>query len=397
MRNAKLAPFNRWNRRHMAALFIVFVLTLGMAAQAQTYTVLHSFAGPPDGIAPFAGVTRDAAGNLYGNTADGGMTGKNCQGYGCGMIFKLDQAGTETVLYTFTGGADGGAPFGSLIRDAAGNLYGTTSLSSSFGAVFKLDSASTYTVLYSFTGGADGAEPDEGLIRDAAGNLYGVTFGGGDLICSCGVVFKLDSAGTETVLHSFTGGSDGEGPLGRLLRDGSGNLYGTTGFGGTYSGGTIFKLDPTGTETVLHSFNPATEGHEPAGTLVRDAAGNLYGVTLTGPVHIYGMVYKLDTAGTLTILHSFSGKRDGETPEGGLLRSASGTLYGTTVSGGSHMMGTIFKLTPAGKFTLLYTFTGGSDGGHPAAALIPDAAGNLYSTAVYGGYGFGVVFKIASH
>ena len=197
---------------------------------------LHTFTGG-DGYQPYAGLVRDSAGNLYGTTAGGGT-------YGAGVVFQLDATGAETVLYSFTGGADGATPVADVKRDSAGNLYGTTAGGGTYGAgvVFQLDATGAYTVRYTFTGGADGANPYARLVRDSAGNLYGTTVNGGAY--GYGVVFKLDTTGAETVLHSFTGGKDGANPYAGLLLDSASNLYGTTYYGGAYGKGVAFKITP---------------------------------------------------------------------------------------------------------------------------------------------------------
>jgi uncharacterized repeat protein (TIGR03803 family) len=195
--------------------------------------------------------------------------------------------GRRQYCTPYTGAPDGSVPLGELTRDAQGFLYGTTQSggASNFGTVFKLR-ARQETVLYSFTGGADGASPQGALVRDAAGNLYG-TAGGGNNLCShgaqCGVVFKLDTSGHETVLYAFKGGTDGADPTDRLVRDAAGNLYGTTYLGGDRPCcGTVFKLDTTGTKSVLHSFTGIPDGKNPMAGLAMDAAGNLYGTTYQG-------------------------------------------------------------------------------------------------------------------
>jgi uncharacterized repeat protein (TIGR03803 family) len=320
-------------------------------------------------------LVRDAAGNLYGTTLGGGAAKS-------GTVFKLDTDGRETVLHSFTGAAgDGSNPYAGLILDAAGNLYGTTVYSGDLacdppygcGTVFKLDAAGTETVLYRFTRtGGDGALPYGGLVRDAAGNLYGTTAGGGDLSCGdgdgCGIVFKVDSTGKETVLHIFTGtGGDGSDPFDALILDAAGNLYGTTSAGGngspcpygSRSCGTVFKLDTTGKETVLHNFS-GLDGAGPFAGLIRDSAGNFYGTTEFGGdmscsilgTPGCGTVFKLDTAGTLTVLHSFTGS-DGANPISGLIRDAADNFYGTTEFGGDLPTcdsdpgcGVVFKLKP---------------------------------------------------
>jgi uncharacterized repeat protein (TIGR03803 family) len=270
-------------------------------------------------------------------------------------------------------------------------------------------------VLYTFTGGADGSAPEATLVRDPAGNLYGTTVYGGDY--GKGVVFKVDTAGTETVLHSFTGGADGETPeTGGLILDTAANLYGTTVFGGTYYSGVVFKLDPTGTETVLYTFTGGADGGSPDTGLIRDAAGNLYGTTMQGgdlqacPYLGCGTVFKLDPTGKETVLYAFNGRADGYKPEASLIRDAAGNFYGTTWWGGdlhscpltlgSLGCGVVFKLDPTGVETVLHTFHGGADGAWPTSTLVRDTAGNLYGTASGGGnytcvaFGCGVVFRI---
>jgi uncharacterized repeat protein (TIGR03803 family) len=395
---------------------MAFALLLGLAsvmpsAQGQTFTVLYSFMGGPDGRFP-SGVVRDNAGNLYGTTSSGGAFTYY------GTVFKLDTTGNETVLYSFTGGADGAQPEAGVIEDAAGNLYGTTVFGGdlNLGTVFKLDNTGKETVLHSFTGGADGAQPVTGVILDKAGDLYGTTPFGGTDTCfdGCGTVFKLDKTGKETVLYSFMDGADGSVPEAGLVRDAAGNLYGTTSFGGTdtcFDGcGTVFKLDKTGKETVLYSFTGGADGAQPYAGVILDKAGNLYGTTDGGGDLSLGTVFKLNRAGKKTVLYSFTGAPDGLSPLAGVIGDAAANLYGTTALGGIVTCdgdigcGTVFKRDKTGNETVLYAFTGGADGKLPAAPLIRDAAGNLYGAAEYGGNvsgscsvggGCGVVFKIA--
>jgi len=221
--------------------------------QAQTFTVLYTFSGGLDGAFPQAGLVRDKAGNLYGTTVQGGSSA-NCF-LGCGVVFKLDASGNETVLHSFTDSPDGSGPASVLLRDKAGNLYGTTSSGGSAfgpGTVFKVEASGGEIVLYSFAGPPDGANPGHtGLVIDKAGNLYGTTGNGGFL--ENGTVFKVDSSGNETVLHRFTdSGTDGAHPVAGLVMDKAGNLYGTTRDGGSFGAGTVFMVDASGNETVLH-------------------------------------------------------------------------------------------------------------------------------------------------
>jgi len=318
------------------------------------YTLLYSFTGGADGGYPFGGVIRDAGGNLYGTSLAGGSVRACNNGFGCGTVFKLDRRGIETVLYNFTGATDGASPQASLIQDANGNLYGTTATggvgcgSLGCGTVFKLDPTGTESVLYSFTGAADGRSPYGGLVRDAKGNIYGTTYTGGDLNCfslGCGTLFKLDAAGTEIVLHSFTDGADGGYPFDALVPNGE-NLFGTTQTGGAFGHGTVFRLDKTGKQSVLYSFAGSPDGASPVAALIHDAAGTLYGTTQNGGAFNDGTVFKLDTTGEETVLHSFTGAADGKSPDAALIRDAGGNLYGTTYGGGAFGFGTVFKIAP---------------------------------------------------
>jgi len=359
-------------------------------------TVLYSFTGGTDGGEPYAGVVRDSAGNLYGTASIGGTTQ-----YG-GVVYKLDTTGHQTVLYNFTIGPDGGGPEAGVIRDEAGNIYGTTGGggTASDGVVYKLDPSGNETVLYTFTGGAGGSYPNAGVIRDSAGTLYGAAIGGGP--ANAGVVFKLDTAGNDTVLYTFPGSVDGSYPQAGVVRDSSGNLYGTYGTtfeGGVVNKGVVYKLDSAGHQTVLHTFT-GPDGQNPNAGVIRDSAGNLYGTTFSGGAGYgisptFGVVYKLSASGQLTVLHSFTGP-DGSNPQAGVIRDSAGNLYGTTYQGGASNAGVVFKLDPSGQETVLYSFTNGHDGAFPEAGVIRDAAGNLYGTTHQGGssLNWGVVYKV---
>src|ERR1017187_205508 len=350
--------------------------------------VLHSFGCPPKGANPYAGVIRDSAGNLYGTAANGGAANK-------GAVFKLDTSGHQTVLYSFTGGADGGYPYAGVIRDSAGNLYGTTYYGggANAGVVYKLDTTGHETVLYSFTAGADGGNPYAGVIRDSAGNLYGTTYYGGT--ANAGVVYKLDSTGQETVLYTFTAWPDGAYPQAGVIRDSAGNLYGTTYQGGTGGAGTVYEVDTTGHEVVLYSFPAEASGGFPHAGVIRDSAGNLYGTTYFRGRANAGVVYKLGNTGHETVLYNCTGGADGSYPQAGVIRDAAGNLYGTTYNGGTTGYGVVYKLDTTGHETVLYSFTGGADGGYPSAGVVGDSAGNLYGTTFSGGTAnAGVVFRL---
>jgi uncharacterized repeat protein (TIGR03803 family) len=409
------------------AIFAV-ILFVARAWAAPKETVLHSFSGGKDGSQPYAGLISDAAGNLYGTTAFGGYPGH----VGDGTVFELvplsDGGWTETVLYSFKhSDVDGHGPYAGLTLDTAGNLFGTTVAGggsiSSRGAAFELTPQTrgvwAETILYSFTG-KYGRDPQAGLILDASGNLYGTTAAGG--VYGQGAVFELTPhAGgwSPRVLHSFAkDGNQGKGPSASLIFDAAGNLYGTTSGGGD-GYGAVFELKreegAPWAEKVLHSFN-GKNGKYPEASLILDGAGNLYGTTEQGGNLSEcggfgcGVVFELspNSGGGWTekILHNFTGGKDGASSLGGLVFDASGNLYGTAARGGDLSCGyqgagcgVVFKLVPRSyggwAEDVLYSFKGGNDGAAPAAGLILDAAGNLYGTTVVGGTSdLGTVFKI---
>ena len=364
-----------------------FAVTATPCMMAQTYTVLHNFGRDGDGIGPW-GLIKDATG-IYGITQNGGTTGCSASQFGCGILYRLNKTG-YTVMHYFAG-SDGEEPAGRLIRDSAGNLYATAAFGGrGHGVVFMIDAAGTETVLYNFTGGADGSQPEAGLVRDSAGNLYGTTEFGGTT--GQGVVFQLNTAGTLTPLHSFAG-PDGEQPTSPLTRDSAGNLYGTTQFGGPSGGvGVVFKVDASGTYTVLHTFKGRDGAYPSAAGLVRDFEDNLYGTTANGGATNAGVVFELENNGTYRLLHEFS-QADGQNPNAGMTIDSAGDLYGTTAGGGSANYGVVFKLNKTGC-TVLHNFTG-ADGSFPLAAMIQDSVGNLYGTTFNGGsLGKGVLFKL---
>jgi uncharacterized repeat protein (TIGR03803 family) len=415
MSNRKPRP-GRFAKRLGPTLAVALLLGAATAhsVEAQTYKVLYSFTGNPDGEQPQAGLIRDANGNLYGTALRGGDP--NCPpayGNACGTVFKVSANGVETILYSFLGTPDGAGPQSVLVRDAKGNLYGTTLVGgdstcggNGCGTVFKVDPTGKETVLHSFPATeGDGIQPYAGLRRDKEGNLYGTTYGGGSTACTfgCGTVFKIDRNGVYTILYSFTGtGGDGQWPSSRLIGDGTGNFYGTTVGGGTYGYGTVFKLNTViNEETVLYSFTDVFgDGKNPLAGLVRDANGNLYGTTYEGGAYNHGMVFKLATTGKETVLHSFNGK-GGTTPfYGDLVLDKLGNLYGTTQNGGALNIGVVFKINSTGKETVLHSFKG-TDGAYPWAGLVEDGKGNFYGTTTEGGdlncnppSGCGTVFKL---
>jgi uncharacterized repeat protein (TIGR03803 family) len=291
---------------------------------------------------------------------------------------------------------------------------GTCNSDIGFGTVFKLVPDGTETVLYAFQGTTDGANPYGNLISDPNGNLFGTTGAGGDMNvaeCSdfgyagCGTAFEVTPSGNETVIYEFQGGSDGWSPEGGLISDSSGNYYGTTTFGGSANCdvgcGIVFKIAPGGTEAILYTFQGGTDGYKPAAALTTDNSGNFYGTTVFGGSDDDGTVYKLSPDGSKSVLYSFKGGNDGANPEAGVIMDRVGNLYGTTDGGGGDTAcrayggcGTIFKLAPDGKETVLSTFDPPRHGRTPMAPLLMGKKGLLYGTATQGGAGNGVVFKV---
>jgi uncharacterized repeat protein (TIGR03803 family) len=326
------------NKLHITTFMTI--LALSALAPAQTYTVIFSFPGGSGGQYPIPGVIQDTVGNLYGTTANGGD-------YGYGLVYEVTTSGTEKVLHAFSGGSDGEYPYAAVLRDGKGNLYGATN---------------------------SGGNSQQG-----------------------GVVYKIDAAGKETILHAFAGGtSDGCNPFQGLIMDGKGNLYGTTNGCGAYNGGTAFKLTPKGRETVLYSF---PEGSEPSyyGHLLMDKAGDLYGVLQVGGSSNDGVLYKLSAKGKYTVLHTFTGgSSDGQYSSGSVAEDKAGNLYGITYKGGTYDLGIVWEVTKKGKETILHNFAGGtSDSCNPVASVVLDSKDNLYDNSGCAAYGYGAAWELS--
>jgi uncharacterized repeat protein (TIGR03803 family) len=395
-----------WGGLRALAVALMLATTSILPAQAQTFTVLHTFTGP-DGENPVGGLVRDKAGNLYGTTFFGGS-------FTDGVVFKIDKSSNETVLLDFDQ-SNGAFPNSGLILDTAGNLYGPAGEGpGGAGVLFRLSPKGKEKQLFDFQGctcrrvrGPEGA-----LLRDTSGNLYGATTAGGNGNCQfgCGALFKLDTARKLHALYEFTGGKDGAYPIGPLLQDAAGNLYGTALNGGdlncpqepSLGCGTVFKLAKNGKLTVLYTFTGGTDGAGPEPGLLMDKAGNFYGAAGDGGNsncdHGCGTLYKLAKNGKFTVLYTFTGAFDGSYPNGGLVADSKGNLYGTTEGGTTESYyGTVFELNKAGEMTELHILNGNTDGATPLAGLIRDPAGNLYGVT-YQGFGetgrVGTVFKV---
>jgi uncharacterized repeat protein (TIGR03803 family) len=350
---------------------------------------------------------------------------------GMAMLVNATSAGTATpaatsgtkVAYSFAGGADGEYPSTDLVVDASGNLYGTSVQggANGSGTVFRLSpSASgwTHTVVYNFTGQADGGQPYGGVVLDAQGNnLYGTAVVGGThrgspcIDSGCGVAFKLTQSGGswhQSVIHTFTGGSDGYGPGNGLTLAKDGSLFGMTPTGGTHGLGIIYQLNPGASGTwklkVIHAFSGGDDGATgSAGRLLLDGAGGLFGVSTVGGAHGAGAAFHVtqDPSGRwkLTPIYEFNGVPDAGFPYGGLIFDGSGNMYGTSYYDGANNLGSVYELspTPTGGWTerVLHSFTGGGDGNYSISTLA-SVAGNLYGTTSEGGAGCscGVIFKL---
>jgi uncharacterized repeat protein (TIGR03803 family) len=365
-----------------------------LSAQAQSYKVLYSFANDTAaGDDPTSSLVRDPEGNLYG-IALGGTFGR-------GIIFELGSTGDERVLYNFKGSdGDGDVPDSMSFRDSADNLFGTTFQGGaySFGTVFKLDTQGRETVVYSFcsqTPCTEGAYPG-GVIDGKEGSIYGITYAGGNYSCEltgCGTVFKINRDGGFTLLHAF-GGTDGENPNPGLVLDTFNNAYGTTQYGGAYGSGVVFKVTSAGDESVEYSFDGGASGAYPNGGLVRDGEGNLYGTTYQGGAYNYGTIFKITALDQFTVLYSFPGGVSGANPYADLSLDQKGNIFGVTSTGGVHNFGTIFKLDASGNETVLHSFGEEAYGIHPSGLII-DASGDLYGTTYQGGkYNYGSVFEV---
>jgi uncharacterized repeat protein (TIGR03803 family) len=400
-----------------AALALAAVLALAVittqAAQAQTFTTLHSFDGT-DGASPYAALVQATNGDFYGTTSYGGANGTECFGIGCGTVFKMTSGGTLTTLYSFcpqSGCTDGAQPYAPLIQAANGNVYGTTAAGgdNNNGTIFEITPGGTLTTVHTFDG-TDGAQPYGALIQASNGDFYGTTSGGG---FGVGTVYRLTPGGTLTTLYKFCTQSnctDGEDPHGALIQATNGDLYGTTVSGGANcisdgGCGTIFEITTGGALTTLYSFCPESgclDGEYPYGALVQAANGDFYGTTAAGGANNtaeYGAIFSITPGGTLRTLYSFcsqSGCTDGYYPHGALIQATNGNFYGTTLNGGTDgNLGTVFELTPNGTLTTLQSFDG-TDGYYPYGALMQATSGIFYGPAGQGGAGSdGTVFSLS--
>jgi uncharacterized repeat protein (TIGR03803 family) len=391
----------------------------GLAKAHATEKVLYSFADGVDGGGPNGGLVFDASGNAYGTTHFGGNDSCGGQvGGGCGVVFELspDESGSwsETPLYAFQDSNDGGFPNAGVILDKSGNILGTGSTGGGFscsigcGVVYELSEGSGWTesVLHTFDG-SDGEFPNATLLPSANGTLYSTTWYGGS--SGSGTVFSLAPSGgggwKESVLYSFQGTTDGSAPAGGVVADRTGNLYGTTYKYDGDNDGVAFELRKRAAwkDSVLYTFTDNGGGEDPYAGMIMPAKGKLYGTAIESGPNDGGVAFELVLGTkhrwTEKLLHAFGASGDGNAPYGGVIADKRGDLYGATVFGGPSNAGIVYELRPSksGQWEekILYSFTGGSDGQYPSGSLTIDATGNLYGATSDGGQnGDGAVFEI---
>jgi len=396
-----ILPLRKMVRSSLMALFVATgLLTFHAQAQSWPTTILHNFGDGSvsnDGALLDSPVLHGTDGNFYGLTYEGGASNK-------GTIFKMTPGGTTTILHSFGSTTnDGASPIGALIQNTDGNFYGTTAAggSANHGIVFKITASGTLTLLYTFGSITnDGNGPWGGLIKNTDGNFYGTTYGGGTY--NAGTVFKMTPSGTLTILHSFGATtSDGSGAIAPLCLGADGKFYGVTYVGGSASKGTFYQITSTGTTVIRHSFGSTTnDGANPDAGVIQLSDGKFYSTTLYGGSANQGTAFKMTAAGAVTILHSFGSlTTDGSEPMAGFIQSSDSYLYGTTSIGGTFDNGTVFRMTTSGSVTVLHSFSSG-DGFEPSAPLIEisNDPGTFYGTTFSGGSGSnGTVFRISKY
>jgi uncharacterized repeat protein (TIGR03803 family) len=360
--------------------------------------VIYQFAGGASGSNPTGALAIDPVGNLYG-AAEGGANG-------CGVIFKVTPKGSETIVYAFKCAAAGMYPRSTLIRAPGDLLFGTTfeggeacnsEAPLGCGTVFQVDKRGAETVLYTFTGQQDGWEPSGSLVRDKAGNLYGTTVEGGANLG--GTLFELSPTGSPGATYQFSVLAPYS--IGAISLDEAGNIYGLTQVGGSNDQGALYKVTPTGVRSLLYSFTGGADGSQPLVPPTLDSAGNIYGVASQGGGRQDGTIFKFDTSDVLTVLHTFIGS-DGATPTGTLALGAKGILFGTAYYGGGNGDGSAYALASDGTLKVRYSFEGSLnvDGRYPIGNLVRDRAGYFYGVTFQGGQivcqgGCGTVFRMA--
>jgi len=384
------------SRLLLAASVVAIAANLAACSRSSSPDAVNATSGTlnqfalTDGSYPYAGLVQGKDGNLYGTTFGGGANG-------AGTVYKYSpNGGTPTTVYAFgASNTDGSAPYASLALGNDGNLYGTNSAggANGKGTVFQITPAGALTTLHAFGASNDGAEPSANLILGSDGSFYGTTQTGGDF--GGGTIYKITSSGVTTTFYSFGGvDNDAASPYAGLTQASDGNFYGTTTLGGANGEGAVFKLTSAGAYSILYSFTAIasgknTDGALPYAALVQGGDGNLYGTTSYGGASNFGTVYKITPSGTFTTLYSFTGAADGGHPRASLTKADGSTFYGTTSGGGANNLGTAFKVTSSGALSTVYTFgASASDSATPYSPLLKASNGGLYGTTLGSGLGF---------
>ena len=380
-------------RLPLGLIFLLLFFASGTLASGQIFKTLHTFASYPDAANPHGSGVFDSNGNMFGTSEGGGANG-------VGAIWEISKAGVYSVVYSFVGPNDGEEPYGSVTFDALGNMYGTATYGGSFywGTVWKMTPTGVLTVLYNFSNGTDGANPYGDVAIDASGNIYGTAANAGS---GNGTVWEITASGSFKVLHTFNGLTDGSSPNNGPTLDASGNLYGTTyvgaAMGSGYGYGTIWEINSGGQFKVLHAFTGGADGGTPEWCVTLDANGNIFGTAGGGGANNNGTVWEINSSGTFSVVYTFTGGSDGGFPFAGVAFDAAGHMFGTAGRGGDFDKGTVWEMSNTGSFATLHSFNG-TDGFFPEGTLTLDANGDLFGVASYNGieFGNGAIFEMGA-
>jgi len=379
--------------RRIYSVFALSLMIVAAASQAQTLTVLHIFGGP-DGNNPRSGLVQGKDGYFYGTTPNGGASS-------VGMVFRISSSGAFTNLYSFSY-PTGALPYAALVQGSDSNFYGTTisgTGNNNHGTVFRISPSGALTNLYGInTNGSDGDNPEGALVQGTDGNFYGTMGSDGDTNANRnfdGTVFRISSSGIFTNLHHFpiAGGFDGNVPLAGIIQASDGYFYGTTVYGGTNAAGTVFKISSTGTLTTIYNFSGGSDGRGPLAKLVQGTDGWFYGSTSGGTT---GTVFRISSTGAFMVLHTLP-PWGSDTPGAALVEGSDGWFYGAYAAGGVNNSGMVFRISSSGTFSTLYSFSG-PDGAFPQGTLVRGSDGWLYGTTYWGGNSCncGTVFKFSA-